>query len=90
MKLHVPFPVAVALDEGLELFRAVEGTDASVTSFVEALSAEQVASGKGQTDGVDRSSMQSGESWALIEQRLASRTHLSSQSEWPTRRGCVS
>ncbi|MGH9866648.1 MAG: hypothetical protein ACREAA_00580 [Candidatus Polarisedimenticolia bacterium] len=76
VKLPVPFPVAVAFDEGLELFRAVEGTDASVTSFVEALSAEQVASGRAQTDSVDRSSMQSGEGRALIEQRLASRTHL--------------
>ncbi|MGH9867202.1 MAG: HNH endonuclease signature motif containing protein [Candidatus Polarisedimenticolia bacterium] len=45
LSLQVPFPVAVAFDEGLELFRAVEGGEAPVTSYIEALMAEQTASG---------------------------------------------
>jgi hypothetical protein len=45
LTLQVPFPVAVAFDEGLELFRAVEGSDSSVTAFIEALVGERAASG---------------------------------------------
>jgi Domain of unknown function (DUF222) len=43
--LPVPSPVRVAFDETLDLHRAVEGSEASVDSFVEALTAETFASG---------------------------------------------
>jgi Domain of unknown function (DUF222) len=43
--LAVPSPVRVAFDETLDLHRAVEGSDASVESFVEALTAETFAAG---------------------------------------------
>ena len=39
----IPRPVMVAFDETLDLYRAVEGRDASVTSFVEALVGEAQA-----------------------------------------------
>ncbi len=65
LTLHVPFPVAVAFDEGLDLYRAIEGSEATVTSYVEALLAEQAASGgypiAGGTwlSGVERSTQSS-------------------------------
>jgi uncharacterized protein DUF222 len=39
-RLPLPLPVRVAFDEALDLYRAVEGRDASVTAFVEALTGE--------------------------------------------------
>jgi hypothetical protein len=43
VRIPVPAPLVAAFDEGVDLFRAVEGTQASVTSFVEALVAESFA-----------------------------------------------
>ena len=40
LRLPLPLPVRAAFDEALDLYRAVEGRDASVTSFVEALTGE--------------------------------------------------
>jgi len=40
VRLPVPSPVVRAFDEALDLYRAVEGREASVTSFVEALVGE--------------------------------------------------
>jgi hypothetical protein len=40
VRIPVPAPVLAAFDEALALFRAVEGREATVTSFVEALVAE--------------------------------------------------
>jgi len=39
-RLPLPLPVRVAFDEALDLYRAVEGRDAPVTAFVEALTGE--------------------------------------------------
>src|SRR2546425_250956 len=43
VRIPVPAPLVAAFDEGVDLYRAVEGTQASVTSFVEALVAEALA-----------------------------------------------
>jgi hypothetical protein len=45
VRLPVPAPVLAAFDEAVDLYRAVEGTRASVTSFIEALVAEASAGG---------------------------------------------
>ena len=39
-RIPVPFPIAVAFEEALDLFRAVEGRQATVTAFLEALVGE--------------------------------------------------
>lgn len=43
VRLAAPAPLLAAFDETLELYRSVEGSEASVTSFVEALIAEPFA-----------------------------------------------
>ena len=43
VRLAAPAPLLAAFDETLELYRSVEGSEASVTSFVEALIAESYA-----------------------------------------------
>lgn len=43
VRLLVPVPVAAAFDEALDLYRAVAGHEATVTSFVEALVADAMA-----------------------------------------------
>ncbi|MFQ5701309.1 MAG: hypothetical protein ACE5HU_05640 [Acidobacteriota bacterium] len=43
VRFLVPAPVAAAFDEGMDLYRAVVGSEATVTSFVEALVAEAQA-----------------------------------------------
>ena len=43
VRMAVPAPVRAAFDEGLDLFRAVEGREATATSFVEALVGESLA-----------------------------------------------
>lgn len=45
VRLVVPEPVRVAFEEGLELHRAIEGGQATVTSFVEALVGEAASGG---------------------------------------------
>ena len=43
VRIPVPAPLVAAFDESVDLYRAVEGAQASVTSFVEALVAEAFA-----------------------------------------------
>ena len=43
VRMMIPSPIHVAFDEAVDLFRAVEGGEASVVSFVEALVAEAAA-----------------------------------------------
>jgi len=43
IRLFIPEPVRAAFDEALALYRAVVGSEATVTSFVEALAAEAAA-----------------------------------------------
>ncbi|PYT33623.1 MAG: hypothetical protein DMF52_15165, partial [Acidobacteria bacterium] len=45
VRIPVPAPLVAAFDEATDLYRAVEGAQASVTSFVEALVAEALAGG---------------------------------------------
>jgi hypothetical protein len=50
VRIPVPAPLVAAFDEGVDLYRAVEGTQASVTSFIEALVAEAFAGGTPPAD----------------------------------------
>jgi hypothetical protein len=50
LTLQVPFPVAVAFDEGLELYRVKVGHESTVTGYVKALMGEQAASGEAPLD----------------------------------------
>lgn len=50
VRVSVPAPVLAAFDEAVDLYRAVEGGEASVTSFVEALVAESAATGDSPAD----------------------------------------
>src|SRR5204863_3986334 len=43
VRIPVPAPLVAAFDEAVDLYRAVEGAQASVTSFIEALVAESLA-----------------------------------------------
>jgi len=45
VRMMVPSPILAAFDEALDLFRAVEGGEATIASFVEALVAEAAARG---------------------------------------------
>src|SRR5207247_10582207 len=45
VRVRAPRPVVAAFDEAIDLYRAVEGSEATVTSFVEALVAEASAGG---------------------------------------------
>jgi hypothetical protein len=69
--------VRAAFDEAVDLYRAVEGTEATVTSFIEALVAESVAGG--DPPDVDRAPIRPGPSLALIETALARSTNHWSQ-----------
>jgi len=51
-RLPVPAPLRAAFDEGLELYRTVEGSHAPIAGFVEALLAEAVADGCDPDDAV--------------------------------------
>jgi hypothetical protein len=53
VRMLVPSPVLAAFDEAVDLFRAVEGGEATVASFVEALVAEAGARGDDRDDADD-------------------------------------
>jgi 5-methylcytosine-specific restriction endonuclease McrA len=68
----VPTAVEAALDEALELYRAISGREETVTSFVEALVAEAFA-GPHPPDAVEVE-LKTGDSLPLAEQRMARAT----------------
>jgi len=72
VRLFVPAPVASAFDEALDLYRAVEGHHAPVTSFIEMLVAESAASAT--PPDVDVVPLQAGPNHAEREQALAGAT----------------
>jgi hypothetical protein len=86
VRLPVPAPVRAAFDEGLALLRAVDGREATATSFVEALVAEcfagphppEMAQGTGSSDGagpdVSISDVRIAPGPAIIEAALARST----------------
>jgi hypothetical protein len=82
VRIAVPRAVRAAFDEAVDLYRAVEGSEATVTSFVEALVAETSAGdppadGHGAPGGpsdTDRALLVSGPGQARIESALARST----------------
>ncbi len=72
VRLPVPKPVLAAFDEVLELYRAVEGHESTVTSFVESLVADAMA-GAGPPDTEDVP-VRRGPTRALVESALARST----------------
>ena len=72
VRLPVPRAVRAAFDEGLDLFRAVEGTEATVTSFIDALVAESAAGG--YPADASAAPLVPGPGLAVIESALASST----------------
>ncbi len=79
VRLTAPLAVLAAFDEALDLYRAVEGREATVTSFVEALIAEAFSSGDlaEAVDGVNQEPLGHGESVAAEE-----RAHACSTRQW--------
>ena len=77
VKFLVPTPVMAMFDEALELFRAVEGCEASVTSFVEALVAEGMTGPAPADWEVESSPLTAAESRDAIE-----RAHERSTNRW--------
>jgi hypothetical protein len=53
VRLQLPAPVRAAFDEALDLFRAVEGRESSVTEFASALVADALASGVELPEPID-------------------------------------
>ena len=72
VRLPVPKPILAAFDEVLELYRAVEGYDSTITSFVESLVADAMA-GDGPPD-VEEGPVRRGPTRALVESALARST----------------
>jgi hypothetical protein len=72
VRIDVPLYVHAAFDEAVDLYRAVEGREATVTSFVEALVAECAAGG--DPPDADRAPLRPGPGLALIENALARST----------------
>src|SRR5207249_3586193 len=64
--------VVAAFDEAIDLYRAVEGSEATVTSFVEALVGEAAAGGS--PPDADRTQTGGGPAPAVIEAALARST----------------
>jgi hypothetical protein len=83
VRFLVPAPVRAAFDEAVDLYRAVEGGEATVTSFVEALVAEALT-GPHPPDA-DCAPMKRGPDASLVETALARSTenwrHLPATSE---------
>ncbi len=77
VRLELPSPALAAFDEAIDLFRAIEGHEASVTSFVEALVAEAAASSPppASFDGAYHEGLTRGETIALRERALARSTN---------------
>jgi hypothetical protein len=59
VRIPAPAPVVAAFDEAVDLFRSVEGGEASITSFVEALVAEAAAGAIPPYDGPSPDAVQS-------------------------------
>jgi hypothetical protein len=82
VRIPVPAPLLAAFDEALDLYRCVEGREASVTSFVEALVGE--ACSAGLPPDADRQPMKVSPDPAAVEVALARSTdnwsHLPSTS----------
>jgi hypothetical protein len=72
VRLAAPLAVVAAFDEAVDLYRAVEGGEATVTSFVEALVGE--ASAGGDPPEVERRRAGGGPTPAVIEAALARST----------------
>lgn len=72
-RLHLPRAVRVAFDEALDLFRCVDGRESSVTSFIEALVAENV--GLEGCGDIDENPLNRGQGRALAEDLLARSTN---------------
>ncbi len=95
LRIMVPAPILAAFDEALDLFRVVEGSETSVTAFIESLVAEALARGTdaepGAPDGlhelsdVDRRALRTGTGIGVVERALASSTarwsHLPAHAE---------
>ncbi len=77
VRLELPSPALAAFDEAVDLFRALEGHDASVTAFVEALVAEAACSSPPPEsfDGAYHEGLTRGETIALRESALAHSTN---------------
>jgi hypothetical protein len=83
VRISTPAPVLAAFDEAVELYRAVEGAEATITSFVEALVAEEssgveglvaeASSGCAPPDA-DRSPMSRAAAVSAVESALARST----------------
>lgn len=73
VRIPVPHSVRAAFDEAVDLYRAVEGSEATVTSFIDAIVAESSAGG--DPPDVARAPIRSGPSLALIETALARSTN---------------
>jgi hypothetical protein len=73
VRVAVPRAVRAAFDEAVDLYRAVEGTDATITSFIEALVAESAAGG--DPFDVDCAPLRPGPGLARIETALARSTN---------------
>lgn len=73
VRIAVPPSVRAAFDEAVDLYRVVEGTEATVTSFVESLVAESAAGGA--PPDVDRAPIHPGPNLALVETALAHSTN---------------
>lgn len=81
VRLLVPEPVRVAFDETLELHRALEGSEATVTSFVEALVAEAIAGAATPFDA-DRAPLAATKSLEAVEGALARTTRCWAHLDW--------
>lgn len=73
VRIPVPIPLLAAFDETLDLYRCVDGTEATVTSFIEALVGE-AAAGAGPPDA-ERLPMRSSPDPAAVESALARSTN---------------
>ncbi|HEY3175549.1 MAG TPA: HNH endonuclease signature motif containing protein, partial [Candidatus Polarisedimenticolia bacterium] len=88
LKWFMPAPVAAAFDEALDLFRAVEGGEATIADFAEALVADAMAGPAGSEIEVDVRELNRVEGRARIEGALAHSTdnwsHLpeAGQTDW--------
>jgi hypothetical protein len=72
VRIPVPAPLLAAFDETVDLYRSVEGTEATVTSFVEALVGE--ASAGADLPDTERSPMHLSPDTVVVESALARST----------------
>jgi len=86
VRMMVPSPILAVFDEAVDLYRAVEGGEATVASFVEALLAEAAARGAGDAAAMsgpgatpamgdaDMRALHAGPAIAALERALAAST----------------